>query len=154
MCPLANWSFSEVVEVPVDYGDTRNTDLNDFFNVNPRLDTVRLFPAKTGLGVVTKRFRFMRSDSGFTTGEALQAITDNGYRNPDFVETRAFDRVQPDSKQGAPIESFCGLLHDQDGFQFIAYIHMDASGLSAFFNWLGFKRKPTVFILVVDETSD
>lgn len=139
-------------KVPVDYDNAAlgRFDAADFLNRHPHIGQEH-FPRSCVGGKVMYTLGYVELENGGTTEQALEQIDAEPNARPDLVTTLEFHRLFPEEQKAATIVSFCGKVIELLKVPFIVYINADASGLSAFLNWMTFWRTAKVkYLRVID----
>lgn len=139
-------------KVLVDYDDAAlgRIDAVDFFNRNPNIGQEH-FSRSCVSGKVLYTLGYVEMENGGRTEEVLAILDKEANARPDFVTTLEFHRLFPEEQRTAIIVSFCGKVIRIQNVPHVVYISADSSGLSAFLNWMTFRRGKIVkYLRVVD----
>lgn len=149
MCAMSD---TRTFKVPVDYDNAElgRFDAVGFLNRNPHIGQEH-FSRSCVSGKVLYTLGYVELENGGTTEEVLTLIDKEANARPDLVTTLEFHRLFPEEQKTATIVSFCGKVMRLQNVPFIVYINADASGLSAFLNWMTFRRSAKVkYLRVID----
>lgn len=138
------------VVLPVDYDNPKNRtiDPKDYRNRNPHVASSHFPIDETGTKAV--HFGLLIPDADFDAEQALVMIKDVACcSRPNLADTLVYDRDCPEELKVPGYASYCGTLHDQGGYLFIAYMQSSKKGPQLFFNWMKFMRDAGTPLLIV-----
>ena len=129
--------FSQFLKVLVNYDDPayRRIDRDQYAFVDGSLRPEH-FPVR-GKGQTEVTYKYLEYDHEASNEEVLQDIARRcDVRLPDFAETMAFHKANPEERVKAPVISLCGSIESRGGERSVAFIDADDRGVDLGWGWL------------------
>lgn len=93
------------------------------------------FPVR-GKGQQEVIYDYLEFDHEPTTEEVMRAVESRGnVRLPDFAETMAYHKANPEERMKAPVISLCGAIEDRVDKRYVAYVLANEDGVSLYWRW-------------------
>lgn len=142
--------FGQFRKVTVNYHDPayRRIDRDQYAFVNAGLRPEH-FPVRSN-GQVEVIYDYLEYDHEPSIEEVLNDIERRGnIRVPDFAETLAYHKANPEERMKAPVISLCGSIERRLGPRAVACVSASGFGIRLFWRWLHFRCGQSCRFLVV-----
>ncbi|MBU1952530.1 hypothetical protein KJ733_06480 [Patescibacteria group bacterium] len=107
------------------------------------------FPVR-GKGQTEVTHQYLKYDHEPTTEEVLSTVEGRSdIRLPDFAETMAYHKANPEERMKAPVISLCGTVESGDGERGVAYVLASGLGLNLDWDWVSLRWDQRCRFLVV-----